>query len=84
MEHIRARVCTRCGEAAFSRETAEHIRLLVPWCGPPRQDRPIGHVRACIGPLSTFRYCLFTEEELDFIINYDIKYHMGRDAEENE
>lgn len=24
----------------------------------------------------------FTEEELDFIINYDIKYRMGRDAEE--
>ena len=27
----------------------------------------------------------FTEEELDFIINYDIKYRMGREAgEENE
>ncbi len=26
----------------------------------------------------------FTEEELDFIINYDIKYRMGRDAEEKE
>ena len=26
----------------------------------------------------------FTEEELDFIINYDIKYRMGRDSEENE
>jgi hypothetical protein len=23
----------------------------------------------------------FTDEELDFIINYDIKYRMGRDAE---
>jgi hypothetical protein len=23
----------------------------------------------------------FTEEELDYIINYDIKYRMGRDAE---
>jgi len=23
----------------------------------------------------------FTEEELDFIINYDIKYRMGREAE---
>ena len=23
----------------------------------------------------------FTEEELDFIINYDIKYRMGRDAD---
>jgi hypothetical protein len=22
----------------------------------------------------------FTDEELDFIINYDIKYRMGRDA----
>jgi len=24
----------------------------------------------------------FTEEELDFIINYDIKYRMGKDIEE--
>jgi len=23
----------------------------------------------------------FTDEELDFIINYDIKYRMGRDTE---
>lgn len=27
------------------------------------------------------RHYSFTEEELDFIINYDIKYRMGRDAE---
>ena len=26
----------------------------------------------------------FTEEELDFIINYDIKYRMGKDSEEAE
>ncbi len=26
----------------------------------------------------------FTAEELDFIINYDIKYRMGRDAESEE
>jgi hypothetical protein len=26
----------------------------------------------------------FTEEELDFIINYDIKYRMGRDAGSEE
>jgi hypothetical protein len=25
----------------------------------------------------------FTEEELDFIINYDIKYRMGRDGEDS-
>jgi hypothetical protein len=24
----------------------------------------------------------FMDEELDFIINYDIKYRMGRDSEE--
>jgi hypothetical protein len=28
------------------------------------------------------RHYGFTEEELDFIINYDIKYRMGRDAED--
>ena len=26
----------------------------------------------------------FTDEELDFIINYDIKYRMGRDKEADE
>jgi hypothetical protein len=28
------------------------------------------------------RHYGFTDEELDFIINYDIKYRMGKDAEE--
>ncbi|MGQ9754566.1 MAG: hypothetical protein ACUVRF_01140 [Desulfotomaculales bacterium] len=28
------------------------------------------------------RHYGFTDEELDFIINYDIKYWMGRDAGE--
>jgi hypothetical protein len=28
------------------------------------------------------RHYGFTEEELDFIINYDIKYRMGADTEE--
>lgn len=26
----------------------------------------------------------FTEEELDFILNYDIKYRLGRDPENEE
>ena len=26
----------------------------------------------------------FTEEELDFILNYDIKYRLGRDTENEE
>ncbi len=26
----------------------------------------------------------FTDKELDFIINYDIKYRMGRDGEDRE
>lgn len=26
----------------------------------------------------------FTEEELDFILNYDIKYRLGRSPEEEE
>ncbi|MFN0060557.1 MAG: hypothetical protein ACKVX7_19035 [Planctomycetota bacterium] len=28
------------------------------------------------------RHFGFTEEELDFIVNYDIKYRTGRDAED--
>ena len=30
------------------------------------------------------RHYGFTEEELDFIINYDIKYRMGRDADDGD
>jgi hypothetical protein len=30
------------------------------------------------------RHYGFSEEELDFIINYDIKYRMGRDSGEEE
>jgi hypothetical protein len=30
------------------------------------------------------RHYGLTAEELDFIINYDIKYRLGRDAEEEE
>ena len=30
------------------------------------------------------RHYGFTDEELDFIINYDIKYRMGQDDEEEE
>jgi HTH-type transcriptional regulator/antitoxin MqsA len=29
VEHIPARVCARCGEASFSRETTEAVRRLV-------------------------------------------------------
>jgi hypothetical protein len=29
-------------------------------------------------------HCGFTSEELDFIVNYDIKYRLGRDAEPDE
>ena len=35
----------------------------------------------CIDAILLEHYAL-TDEELDFIINYDIKYRMGRDAEE--
>jgi hypothetical protein len=29
-------------------------------------------------------YCGLTQEELDFIVNYDIKYRLGADANEDE
>ncbi len=41
VEHIPARVCTRCGEAAFSRETTERIRLLVHGAGRPDKTVPL-------------------------------------------
>jgi hypothetical protein len=30
------------------------------------------------------RHCGFTAEELDFILNYDIKYCLGRDTGDEE
>ncbi len=30
------------------------------------------------------RHYSFTDEELDFIINYDIKYRMGKDADDGD
>ena len=41
VEHIPAQVCTRCGEAAFSRETTERIRLLVHGAGRPVKTVPL-------------------------------------------
>ena len=41
VEYIPARVCTRCGEAAFSRETTERIRLLVHGAGRPVKTVPL-------------------------------------------
>ena len=41
VEHIPALVCTRCGEAAFSRETTERIRLLVHGAGRPDKTVPL-------------------------------------------
>lgn len=33
---------------------------------------------------ASFGHYGFADEELDFIINYDIKYRRGRDAQEND
>lgn len=41
VEHIPAQVCIRCGEAAFSRETTERIRLLVHGAGRPARTVPL-------------------------------------------
>ena len=41
VEHIPARVCTRCAEPAFSRETTERIRLLVHGTGRPARTVPL-------------------------------------------
>lgn len=41
VEHIPAQVCARCGEAVFSRETTERIRLLVHGAGHPVRTIPL-------------------------------------------
>jgi YgiT-type zinc finger domain-containing protein len=35
VEHIPVQVCTRCGEAVFSRETTERVRQLLHGAGRP-------------------------------------------------
>ena len=44
------------------------------------------HSKPIIDEIDTVlaRHYGFTEEELDFIINYDIKYRMGRDADDGD
>ncbi len=44
----------------------------------PRQSKPIIDEIDCVFA----NHYGFTDEELDFIINYDIKYRMGRESEE--
>ena len=41
VEHIPAQVCMRCGEAVFSRETTERIRVLVHGAGHPVRTVPL-------------------------------------------
>ena len=41
VQHIPARVCTRCGEPVFSRETTERIRALVHGAGKPVKTVPL-------------------------------------------
>ena len=57
-----------------------HHDTLTVQCIYPKASKPIlddiDHLLA--------RHYGFTEEELDFIINYDIKYRMGRDAESED
>lgn len=57
----------------------KHDQLRVQ-CIIPKYSKPI------IDEIDTLlaRHYGFTEEELDFIINYDIKYRLGRDAESDE
>ena len=59
--------------------TYKHDTLTVQ-CIVPKVSKPI------IDEIDTVlaRHYGFTEEELDFIVNYDIKYRMGREADSEE
>ena len=43
--------------------------------------RPVG---ASVGDTVLVGHYGFTAEELDFIVNYDLKYRLGRSTEEGE
>jgi hypothetical protein len=72
MEELRATSETRV--MAFKHDT------LTVQCIIPKQAK--GLMDQIDGVLA--RHYGFTDEELDFIINYDIKYRMGQEAEEGE
>jgi hypothetical protein len=57
----------------------QHDTLTVQ-CIYPKGSKPILDEIDCI----LAHHYGFTEEELDFILNYDIKYRPGRDAETEE
>ena len=46
----------------------------------------IGESKAILDEIDTVlaRHYGFTEEELDFILNYDIKYRLGRSTESDD
>ena len=48
-------------------------------CIIPKHSKPIIDEIDCV----LAKHYGFSDEELDFIINYDIKYRMGRDSGEN-
>jgi len=47
----------------------------------PSQGTP--HSQTATGWLNGYHFC-FTDEEMDFIINYDIKYRTGQDREDDQ
>jgi len=59
--------------------TFQHDTLTVQ-CIYPKASKPIAdRIDRVLG-----QHYGFTGEELDFILNYDIKYRLGRGAEEEE
>ncbi len=57
----------------------KHDTLTVQCIIPKRAKPVIDRIDSCLG--ACFK---FTDEEIDYIINYDIKYRLGRDAEDEE
>lgn len=74
-------VCSSCPRAKIGRRSAgawrerpDNVSAYVT-CKPP--ERPLG--RAPLTAEWQMMHYGFTDEELDFIISYNIKYRMGRD-----
>lgn len=78
--------------AALSRQLGDNLRRTAERC---RREYPSGVIeydefypakaKLIIDEIDQVlaRHYGFTDEELDFIINYDIKYRMGKDAGED-
>jgi hypothetical protein len=76
-QHLAAQLSMDLKKSAFTRRMVYSHDTLTVQCIVPKRAKPIiDEIDRVLA-----RHYGFTDEELDFIINYDLKYRLGREAE---